>query len=328
MVKNMKNPSDRNAFVVTGPTSGMGRSMARALATPDATVFLVARDRAKLDALAGDIARAGGRAVVVVADFADLAAVARAAQEIIARAGQDELRLVGLLNNAGMQHRRPSKNAQGLDLTYTVNHLAAFALTDALVPALAPGAAVVFLGSQTEDPDAPGAASFGFRGARFLSVADCAHGRWAPGGSTVPGLDAYATSKLCNIVTARGLARELPAERVRFFAFDPGLVPGTGLAHGEVKSALMFVAWHYLMPVMARFKKGWSTPRRAARVAARLLKDDSGLIPNGAYLDDGGHPQPGSAAVRDDALAVRVVAETRAFLQTARTQDLAAGVVR
>jgi NAD(P)-dependent dehydrogenase (short-subunit alcohol dehydrogenase family) len=318
----MKNPSECKAFVVTGPTSGMGRSMALALATSDATVFLVARDRGKLDALVGEIDRAGGRAVAVVADFTDLAAVARAAQDIVARARQDGLRLVGLLNNAGMQHRRPSKTAEGLDQTYTVNHLAAFVLTDALVPALAPGAAVVFVGSATEDPDAAGATAFGFRGARFVSVDDSAHGRWAPGGSTVPGLDAYATSKLCNILTARGLAREVPSECVRFFAFDPGLVPGTGLAHGEVQGFIVF-AWHYILPIMARFKKGWSTPRRAARVAARLLKDDSGVIPNGAYCDDGGRPQPGSAAVRDDALAARVVAETRAFLQTALGRDRA-----
>lgn len=314
-LEDMNNPSDRNAFVVTGPTSGMGRSMALALATPDATVFLVARDRAKLDALVSSIEGARGRAIAIVADFTDLAAVVRAAHEITARAKKDGLRLVGLLNNAGMQQRRTTKTARGIELTYAVNHLASFALTEALLPALSPGAAVVFVASGTEDPNLAGATAFGFRGARFLSVADSAHGIFAPGGSTVPGLDAYATSKLCNILSARGLARDIAPERARFFAFDPGFVPGTGLAHGEVQGFMLF-AWHFILPLLAPFKKGWSTPARAARVTAHLLKDTSGSIANGAYVDDGGHPQPGSAAARDDALAARVVAETRAFLQS------------
>jgi NAD(P)-dependent dehydrogenase (short-subunit alcohol dehydrogenase family) len=230
----MNNPSDRNAFVVTGPTSGMGRSMALTLATPDATVFLVARDRAKLDALVSSIEGARGRAIAIVADFTDLAAVVRAAHEITGRAKKDGLRLVGLLNNAGTQQRRTARTARGLELTYAVNHLASFALTDALLPARSPGATVVFVASGTEDPNLAGATAFGFRGARFLSVADSAHGICAPGGSTVPGLDAYATSKLCNILSARSLAHDIAPERVRLFAFDPGFVPGTGLAHGEV----------------------------------------------------------------------------------------------
>jgi len=301
--------------VVTGCTSGIGRRIAPALAGPGVTVFLVARDRARLDAVASEVARARGSAIPIVVDLGDLSAVTRAAREMVVQAKKSGLRLAGIVNNAGMQHRRPSKTADGLDLTYTVNHLSAFALTDALMPALAPGAVVLFTGSGTEDPDLANAAAFGFRGARFLSVAECARGSFAPGGSSVPGLDAYATSKLCNILTARGLARETAPERVRFVAFDPGLVPGTGLAHGEVGGFLKF-AWHHILPLLAPFKKGWSSPARAAGVVARLLREAPGRIESGTYVDDGGLPQPGSTAARDDALAARVVSETRAFLES------------
>ena len=103
---------------------------------------------------------------------------------------------------------------------------------------------------------------------------------------------------------------------VRFFAFDPGLVPGTGLAGGEVHGFQAF-AWHYILPLIAPFKKGWSTPARAARIAVQLLKEPSESISSGSYVDDTGQPQLGSAAARDDVLAARVVAETRAFLQHA-----------
>jgi short-subunit dehydrogenase len=44
----LTNPSDRNAFIITGPTSGIGRSTALELAK-HATVVLVGRDRGKLN---------------------------------------------------------------------------------------------------------------------------------------------------------------------------------------------------------------------------------------------------------------------------------------
>ena len=58
--------------------------------------------------------------------------------------------------------------------------------------------------------------------------------------------------------------------------------------------------------------KYWSTPKRAARVAAKVLIDASGQT--GVYYDEGGHPMLGSALVRDPKFQDRVVAETRALL--------------
>jgi hypothetical protein len=58
--------------------------------------------------------------------------------------------------------------------------------------------------------------------------------------------------------------------------------------------------------------KYWSSPKRAARVAAKVLINASGQT--GIYYDDGGHPMLGSALVRDPKFQDRVVAETRAFL--------------
>jgi len=304
----MKNPSDRKAYVVTGPTSGMGRSMALELAK-HGSVVLVGRDRAKLDALQATIAAGGRHAVAVVCDLADLASVRRAAAEIVAL----PLRIVGLLNNAGLQQQRVTQTAHGVDLTFATNHLGPFALTVALVPRLPDGANVVFLGSGTEDPGLKGATDFGFRGGRYISAEASARGEWTPGGSTKPGQDAYATSKQCNVLTAMALAREMP--RLRFNAFDPGLIPGTGLAR-EGKGVLLFL-WNHVLPLLAPFKKGWSTPERAGRVVTAILNDPSGAT--GVYYDDGGKPQPGSTFVRDAALADRVVAETRALLASLPT---------
>jgi len=60
--------------------------------------------------------------------------------------------------------------------------------------------------------------------------------------------------------------------------------------------------------------KYWSNPKRAARVATKVLINASGQT--GIYYDDGGHPMLGSTLVRDPKFTSRVVAETRALLST------------
>src|SRR5271156_76661 len=90
-------PSGRQAYIVTGPTSGIGRQSALELAR-HGTIVLVGRDRGKLEDVQQAIARSGGRAVSVVCDLSDLASVRRAAAAII----ELGLPVVGLLNNAGI----------------------------------------------------------------------------------------------------------------------------------------------------------------------------------------------------------------------------------
>src|SRR5580693_9688163 len=93
----VKTPSDRKAYIITGPTSGIGRVTALELAK-HGTVVLVGRDRAKLDEVQKTIEQKGQHAVSVVCDLSDPASVRRAAKEIIAL----HLPIAGLLNNAGI----------------------------------------------------------------------------------------------------------------------------------------------------------------------------------------------------------------------------------
>jgi hypothetical protein len=60
--------------------------------------------------------------------------------------------------------------------------------------------------------------------------------------------------------------------------------------------------------------KYWSTPKRAARVATKILTDTSGQT--GLYYGENGHPMLASTQVRDPKFSDRVVAETRALLAT------------
>ncbi len=308
-----ENPPARPAYVVTGPTSGIGRATALELAR-HGTVVLVGRDRGKLDEVQKTIEQKGQHAVSVVCDLSDLASVRRAAAEIVAL----HLPIVGLLNNAGIMQMRATTNALGQDMTFATNHLGPFALTEALVPHLPDGANVVFVASAVEDPERKPAKAVGFRGARYISAEASARGEWQPGGSKMPGADAYATSKQCNLATVMAFAREIP--RLHFNAVEPGVNLTTGLGRRDAGALVGFLATYIispLVPLFMPFMKFLSTPKRAARVIAKILIDTSGQT--GIYYNESGHPMPGSELVRDPKFQDRVVAETRALLSAIPT---------
>jgi len=306
MLKSGESPSSPKAWIITGPTSGIGRRTALELAR-HGTVVLVGRDQNKLCEVEAEIrAQHAGRALSIVCDCSDIRSVRHAAAQIVAL----DLPVAGLLNNAGIMLTRAGRSAQGWDLAFATNHLGPFAFTEALMPHLPDGANVVFICSGVEDPRRKPAVVAGFRGGRYISAEASARGEWQPGGSSHPGLDAYATSKQCNLATVLTLARQIP--RLRFNAVEPGFNPSTGLAR-DANAALRFLAKFVLAPI-APFVKYWSTPKRAARVVTAVLTSESSQT--GVYYDENGKPMAGSAQVRDPAFAGRVVAETRALLAT------------
>jgi NAD(P)-dependent dehydrogenase (short-subunit alcohol dehydrogenase family) len=97
----LENRSDRKAYIITGPTSGIGRRTAFELAK-HGTVVLVGRDRRKLDEVQRAIERKRQHAVSVLCDLSDMASVRQAAARIVAL----DLPIAGLLNNAGIMQLR------------------------------------------------------------------------------------------------------------------------------------------------------------------------------------------------------------------------------
>ena len=296
----------REAYIITGPTSGIGYATALELAKHKAVV-LVARDRAKLEKVRSKVAESGAHAATVLCDMSDVADVRRAAADIVAL----DVPIAGLLNNAGIHEARPSKSAQGWDKTFATNHLGPFALAEALLPYLPDGANIVFVASGVEDPDRKPAKAAGFRGGRYISAEASARGEWLPDGSTMAGSDAYATSKQSILAAALELARENP--RLHINAVEPGFIPATSL--GRDANVLIRFLLKYVLPSFAPHVKYWSTPTRAAGMIAKILTDPGRT---GTYFDDGGEPMLASERVRDPAFQSRVVMETRRLLATVR----------
>jgi len=297
--------SNSRAWIITGPTSGIGYRTALQLAE-HGTVVLVGRSPEKLDDVRAEIESGGGRAVTVVADLSDIRSVRTAA----ARIANLGLPLAGLLNNAGIFPGRPSVSAQGWNTAFATNHLGPFALTEALIPALPDGANVVFVVSAVEDPERKIAVQAGFRGARYISAEASARGEWlSPGGSKLPGGDAYATTKQGPLATALAFAREYP--RLRFNAVEPGVNPGSNL--GRDMNVVIRGVSKAIAPI-AQLMPHYTTPRKAAKVITRILTSDT--TGTGMYFDENGEPMRGSRQVHDPAFQDRVVAETRALLST------------
>jgi len=91
----------RNALV-TGASKGLGRAMAIALAKNGAHLVLVARDRAKLESVAAEVARRGGTADVFVADMTQEDQVIALESQVSAKTGKIQI----LINNAGTNLRK------------------------------------------------------------------------------------------------------------------------------------------------------------------------------------------------------------------------------
>jgi NAD(P)-dependent dehydrogenase (short-subunit alcohol dehydrogenase family) len=185
-------------IVITGGSDGIGAAAARALARGGDRIILVGRSPAKTHAVAEEIG-----AQAHVADFADLGQVRELAGEI----GRRYPRIDVLINNAGLI-AGPARTltSDGHELTFQVNHLAAFLLTVLLRDRLA-DATVITTSSRA------GAT----RGARVNTAdLDMVTG--------YDGLRAYKASKLANVLFTREIARRWASLGISAAAVHPGLV--------------------------------------------------------------------------------------------------------
>lgn len=268
--------------LVTGATSGIGLELAgRLLADPACRLVVGARRpeaATALRALAGP-----ERLAILPLDLASLASTAAFAQSVARHLAGEKL--ASLAANAGLQITGSCRlTADGYEETFQANFLGHAVLIERLLLHLAPGAPVVLTASGTHDPAIPAARLFGFRGGLFVGADRVAKGDLDPAASPKQqGLDRYATSKLCAILHVYALARRAAADGPRFVAFDPGLMPGTGLA--RERSGFERWAWSNVLPVLARAIPGASTARRSATAYAKILTGRAFPGDTGLHVD-------------------------------------------
>jgi len=197
--------SGRNVLI-TGASSGIGAETARELARAGANVYLAGRSENRTRAVVEDIRRQAQRPAAhwLPLDLADLASVRRCAADFLAL----DVPLHILINNAGLAGAR-GLTADGFEMTFGVNHLGHFALTELLLDRIRASAP-----------------------ARIVTVASRAH-RYANSiewqdlrrpTRSLTGAREYGVSKLCNILFSTELAKRLTGSGISTYSLHPGVV--------------------------------------------------------------------------------------------------------
>ena len=240
-------------MVITGGNSGIGFATATALARLRADVVITARTQDRGRAAADLIEIATGRAVTpMVLDLASFASVRSFTVEVASEIG----RVDALINNAGCYVTPRRTTEDGLEWTMAVNHLGPFLLTCLL--AADPGNRPKRIVNVASDMHRSAKRDLGFEHLE-------APGRYR-------GTEAYARSKLANILFARELARRLDGTGSVAFSVHPGVVASRIAQDGD--SRLGSIIWKAMARSMLTPEQGAATIVHAA--TATGIEDESG----------------------------------------------------
>ncbi|QIN81671.1 SDR family NAD(P)-dependent oxidoreductase [Rubrobacter tropicus] len=278
--------------IITGGNQGLGYQAAKnvAAAGDGWHVVIAGRNEEKVVGAVGRMRAESGNPRVdgMVLDLASLHSVRSFAEAFAAREDLPPLR--ALVLNAGLQVVSGTTYTEdGFETTFGVNHLGHYLLVNLLVGEMAPPARIVFVSSGTHDPEQrTGMPAPRYRGAKALAWPERYPDPDEEGeGTGVVGRRRYTTSKLANLYTSYELARRLAGSGVTSNAFDPGLMPGTGLAR-DWGSTARFAFDHVLpllQPVFGMFGVNVNTVETSGRALARLVTDPELENVSGSYFE-------------------------------------------
>jgi NAD(P)-dependent dehydrogenase (short-subunit alcohol dehydrogenase family) len=256
--------------VITGATSGIGEVAAQALAEAGATIVFIARDAARAEATLKRLnAKSRAPHRFYRADLSNIAATRRVGAEIARQTPKIDV----LVNNAGAIFSSRRLTADGLEMTFALNHMSYFVLSEALRENLLASAP-----------------------ARIVNTASDAHQ-----GATIDFSDlqgeknysatrAYGRSKLCNILFTRELAGSLAGTGVTANCLHPGFV---ATRFGD-EAGGMVGRFLGLAKFFAR------TTEKGAETIVYLASSPEVSNESGLYFVDRRKATPSSAAQDDD----------------------------
>jgi NAD(P)-dependent dehydrogenase (short-subunit alcohol dehydrogenase family) len=279
--------------LITGATSGIGKATAAGLAQLGATVVLVARNQEKGLAVRDELRAQSGNPRVEVF-FADLSSQ-QETRALAAAFQQRYAQLHVLMNNAGGIFFRRETTVDGLELTFALDHLAYFLLTNLLLDTLKASAPARII-NVSSNAEASARINFDDLQAERRYVA----------------FPVYAQAKLANMLFTYDLARRLEGTRVTVNAIRPGPVATNFGGSGQ---SLLNRIFPLIFGVIGK------PPEEAAKTAIRLASDPTleGITGKAFYNE---REVATSAGARDVAVQQRlwqVSAELTGLATTERT---------
>jgi NADP-dependent 3-hydroxy acid dehydrogenase YdfG len=179
--------------VITGASSGLGEATARRLSAHGATVVLGARRTDRIEALAAEITKAGGKAIAVATDVTDAAQVQRLVDAAVEQFGRIDV----MLNNAGLMPHSPLERRKIADWDRTI---------DVNIKGVLYGIAAALPYMQKQN------------GGHFINVSSVAGHKVRPAGAV------YSATKTAVRVISEGLRQEVKPWNIRTTIISPGAV--------------------------------------------------------------------------------------------------------
>lgn len=266
--------------LITGGNTGIGLATAKELLARGARVTITARDAKKGDAAQAALSELPGveadRIEWRLLDLASPGSVRAFAREFHAA----HERLDVLVHNAGLVLSERRTTAEGLEMTFAVNHLGPFLLTRELRPMLLASspARVVVVASDAHRMAREGLDFSDLQGER----------RYA-------GVPAYGASKLANILFTRELARRLSGSGVTANCLHPGVVATDFTRDGDAGGT-----WGFFFRWFRPFLK---TPEQGARTSVFLATAGELGEVNGGYFKACKLARPSRPAQSDEQAA-------------------------
>jgi len=222
-------------LVITGATSGIGKATVMALAKQDFQILLIARNKGKslllIDALKEINPK--GHFEFVECDLSSLKSVDAAAHIVKSKIAQIDV----LINNAGGIFSSKQQSVDGHELTFAMNHLGPFLLTEKLSEILVKGSRIINVSSAAH-PQA------------LLNVNDLQlQEQWSS-------IAAYGNAKLFNIYSAQYWHKMLNSKGISTFSLHPGVV-NTGF--GNDFKGIIKLLFTLVKPLMLSPEKGAET---------------------------------------------------------------------
>jgi NAD(P)-dependent dehydrogenase (short-subunit alcohol dehydrogenase family) len=267
--------------VVTGGTNGIGLETARGLARAGADVHIIGRSQERIDAALASIKASTDKGSVQgwKADLSSQPSIRALAPRLLGALPRIDV----LVNNAGALFMKRELSAEGVEMTWALNHLNYFTLTHLLLEAVksAPAGRIVNVSSAAhlsgqlrfDDPE--------FR-------------------TGFAGFAAYAQSKLANVMFTNALARRLTGTGVTANSLHPGgVATGFGMNNSGPLQAFFGTIWKVFA----------MSAEKGAATSVYLASSSAVEGVSGGYFARS-KPAPTSAIARDQAAQERLWAMT------------------